>query len=224
MYYIGRFLRNLNSDSLSMNWIFLLWIYCDFRSTSVYFHHTILYLINSLIFFGGGDLFRAAPTACISSWGQIGTTAPQPQQHQVRATSVIYTTAHCNTGPLTHWVRPGIKPETSWFLAGFVSAAPWRELRFGIFFLKVYFISAVGLICNWFYYFIFLSWVNGCWKIENWIINCLLIAVQNCDEFLLLDSIIPIPIQWQTDSFFIECQSSLNGLDVIGVTMLQCHS
>ena len=30
------------------------------------------------------------------------------------ATSVTYTTAHVNTGSLTHWARPGIKPASSW--------------------------------------------------------------------------------------------------------------
>ena len=36
--------------------------------------------------------------------------------------------AHSNAGSSTHWARPGIKPATSWFLVGFVSAAPRREL------------------------------------------------------------------------------------------------
>ena len=31
-------------------------------------------------------------------------------------------------GSLTHWERPGIKLATLWFLDGFVSAAPWRDL------------------------------------------------------------------------------------------------
>ena len=29
---------------------------------------------------------------------------------------------------LTQWVRPGIEPETLWFLVRFVSTAPWQEL------------------------------------------------------------------------------------------------
>ena len=32
-----------------------------------------------------------------------------------------FTTAHGNSGSSTHWVRPGIKPTTSWFLVGFVN-------------------------------------------------------------------------------------------------------
>ena len=32
------------------------------------------------------------------------------------------------TKTLTHWVKPGIKPATSWFLVGFVSIASWQEI------------------------------------------------------------------------------------------------
>ena len=37
---------------------------------------------------------------------------------------------HCNARSLTHWVRPGIKPATSWLLVGFVSTVPQWELLF----------------------------------------------------------------------------------------------
>ena len=43
--------------------------------------------------------------------------------------SVTCTTAHGKAGSSTHWVRPGVQPATSWFLVGFVSAAPQWELR-----------------------------------------------------------------------------------------------
>ena len=36
--------------------------------------------------------------------------------------------SYSNAGSLTHLARPGIEPTASWFLVGFVSAAPWREL------------------------------------------------------------------------------------------------
>ena len=42
---------------------------------------------------------------------------------------MTYTTAHGNAGSLTHCVRPGIKPTTSWFLVGFVSVTPQQELQ-----------------------------------------------------------------------------------------------
>ena len=37
---------------------------------------------------------------------------------------------------LTHWVRPGIEPATSWFLVGFLSDAPWTPPSPALFFLK----------------------------------------------------------------------------------------
>ena len=52
---------------------------------------------------------------------------PQPQQCGIQATSATYTIAHGNARSLTHWARPGIESETSWFLVRFVSTAPWRE-------------------------------------------------------------------------------------------------
>ena len=40
----------------------------------------------------------------------------------------LHHTAHDNAGSLTHRTRPEIKPATSWFLDGFVSAVPRWEL------------------------------------------------------------------------------------------------
>ena len=39
---------------------------------------------------------------------------PQPQQHWVWAISVNYTAACSNAESLTHWMRPGIEPASSW--------------------------------------------------------------------------------------------------------------
>ena len=50
-----------------------------------------------------------------------GLCHTQPQQHQIQAVSSTYTTAHGNTGSCTHWLRPGTKPATSWFLVRFVN-------------------------------------------------------------------------------------------------------
>jgi len=50
----------------------------------------------------------------------------------MRATSVTFTTAHGNARSLTHWVRPGIKPMSSWTLIGFIITEPWQELRLHI--------------------------------------------------------------------------------------------
>ena len=69
----------------------------------------------------------------IPRWGVLnqsysGQPTPQPQQHRVWATSVPYTTAQGNARSLTHWVRLGIKPESSWILVGFVITEPQWEL------------------------------------------------------------------------------------------------
>ena len=53
---------------------------------------------------------------------------PQPQQLGIQAMSATYTTAHGNAGSLTHGARPGMELATSWFLVGFLSAAPQRAL------------------------------------------------------------------------------------------------
>ena len=76
--------------------------------------------------------FRAIPMAYGGSQarGQIRAShwpTPQPQQRQIRATSGTYTTAPGNTGSIIHWVRPGIKPVSSWILVRFVSTAPRRR-------------------------------------------------------------------------------------------------
>ena len=44
------------------------------------------------------------------------------------ASSMTYTPVHGNTGSLTHWVRPGIKPTTSWILVGFITTEPQWEI------------------------------------------------------------------------------------------------
>ena len=95
------------SDSMFI----LLWVYVTEKCV---FH---IYL---LIF-----LFSAIPAAYGSSQarGQIGATI----------TSLCYShssvgSAHSSAGSLTHWVRPGIKPMSSWILVGFFTAKPWWTL------------------------------------------------------------------------------------------------
>ena len=46
---------------------------------------------------------------------------PESQQHGLPAASATYTTAHGNSGSLTHWVRPGVESASSWMLVGFVN-------------------------------------------------------------------------------------------------------
>ena len=66
----------------------------------------------------GGSQARGSNRSCSCQ------PTPEPQQLRIRAKSATYTTAHSNARSLTHWARPGIKPATSWFLVGFVSAEP----------------------------------------------------------------------------------------------------
>ena len=64
-----------------------------------------------LFFFCLSAFSRSTPTAYGGSQarGLIGDVAAGLRQ------------SHSNAGSLTHWARPGIKPETSWFLVGFVN-------------------------------------------------------------------------------------------------------
>ena len=72
-----------------------------------------------IYFFCLSAFSRAAPMACGGSQarGLIGPVATGLHQ------------SHGNARSLTHWARPGFEPATSWFLVGFISAAPWWELR-----------------------------------------------------------------------------------------------
>ena len=101
--------------------------------------HTWFYLFIYLF-----CLFRAAPTAHGGSQarGLIRAVAAglHHSHHNVRSEPCLrptYITAHSNAGSLTHWARPGIRPATSWFLIGFVSAAPCQELPWFYFYIKV---------------------------------------------------------------------------------------
>ena len=53
---------------------------------------------------------------------------PQSEQYRIWAASATYTTAHGNTGALTHWARPGMEPASSWILFRFVTTEPQWEL------------------------------------------------------------------------------------------------
>ena len=60
--------------------------------------------------------------------GQGSNESCSCQPMQIQALSATYTTAHGNTRSLTHWVRPGIEPASSWIPVRFVSAKPLWEL------------------------------------------------------------------------------------------------
>ena len=88
---------------------------------------------------------------------QLLAYATQSQQHRIQAASATYTTANGNTRFLTHWVRPGIKPTTSWFLVVFVSAAPRWELLYHAFNLTYLCSIHIFLL---FYLFLFLFFLG----------------------------------------------------------------
>ena len=80
----------------------------------LYFMHTIsFYFFIFLLFF----FFRAPPEA-------YGGSQPRSL---IGATAAGLHHSHSNNGSLTHGVRPGIEPATSWFLDRFVSTAPWKN-------------------------------------------------------------------------------------------------
>ena len=53
---------------------------------------------------------------------------PQSQQCGIWAVSATYTSAHSNTGSLTHWAMPGMEPASSWILVRLVITEPQWEL------------------------------------------------------------------------------------------------
>ena len=76
---------------------------------------------------------------------------PQPQQFGIPAASTTYTTAHSNAEFLTHWVTPGIEPESSWMLVVFVNHwATTRTPNLG--FLNIGITGILGILC----------WGTGC--------------------------------------------------------------
>ena len=80
---------------------------------------------------------------------------PQSQQCGIWAASATYTTAHHNAGSLTHWVRPGIKPASSWMLVKFVSAEPRWELPSQILYMickiKKFFLNHKTMVHQWYW-------------------------------------------------------------------------
>ena len=88
-------------------------------------------------------LFEAAPVAYGGSQasGLIGATAVSlcHNHSNTRSELCLPPTPQLTAkpDPLTHWARPGIEPATSWFLVGFISAAPQRHLLEFIFYVFI---------------------------------------------------------------------------------------
>ena len=68
---------------------------------------------------------------------------PQPQQCEIWAMSVTYTTVHGNARSSTHWAEPGIKPMSSWIPVGFITIEPQWELLGGDFYHRVVLTSLI---------------------------------------------------------------------------------
>ena len=120
--------------------MFILHLLCSRISTKCFVCIAVLILTAALwddfFFF----FFRASPVAYGSSQarGRIGAiTAGLCHSHsnlQIQAVSATYPPAHGNTRSLTHWVRLGIEPESSWRLVGLVTTEPKRDLPRWIYF------------------------------------------------------------------------------------------
>ena len=126
--------------------------------TCVKLYLIIVFLGFSFFFFSW--LFRAASMAYGGSQARgliRATTAGLPQQCQIQAASVTYTTAHSSTGSLTHWARAGMGPATSWFLVRFVSAMPWWELHVSHYSFDLHFFNEVLILTFYFSILKFLS-------------------------------------------------------------------
>ena len=122
-------------------------------SLYIYFYLFIFYFY----FFA---CFRASPAAYGSSQARvwIGAAAAGVCHSHSNAgselLSVNYTTAHGNTGSLTHWVRPGVELASSWILVG----AQWellylllnQHLMFLLLCLLV-FSNYLHSVSNWYY-------------------------------------------------------------------------
>ena len=105
------------------------------------------------------SLFRAAPHSIWMFPGQELSQScscwptPQSQKRGIRAASVTYTTAHGNAGSSTYWAVPGIKPESSWMLVGFINhwAMTGTPQVFDVY-LNTFFISLSSSFCSCFLY------------------------------------------------------------------------
>ena len=75
--------------------------------------------------------------------------------HSSAARSVTYATAHGNTRSLTHQLRPGIEPATSWILVSFITAEPRPGLLFYCFALLFHWSSSIKIDTRGFLSFFF---------------------------------------------------------------------
>ena len=87
------------------------------------------YFILFFVFLGPHLQHMEVPRLGVK-WSCSCRPTPQPQQYWIRAESMTYTSAHSNAGPLTHWMRPGIKLKSSWILVEVFAADPRHQLPY----------------------------------------------------------------------------------------------
>ena len=87
---------------------------------------------------------------------------------------------HGNAESSIHWVRLGIKPMSSWFLVGLISAEPWWEPLFSIFIASLFGICLTielgdfSYSFNWEWFFCFFILLRFLWHYEFKRNSCLL--------------------------------------------------
>ena len=75
-----------------------------------------VFLSFCLFVFLGPQVWNMEVPRPVSNWSCICQPTSQPQLHRIWATAATYTTAQSNARYLTHQVRPGIEPTSSWLL------------------------------------------------------------------------------------------------------------
>ena len=98
-------------------------------------------IAGTLVFTHFFFLFRATLVASGSFQARRSNRSyscqPTPQQRGIWASSATYTTVHDHLGSPTHWVRPGIKPASSWRLLSFLTSLSHKEKSFQTFLVSV---------------------------------------------------------------------------------------
>ena len=95
-------------------------------------YFTIFFFFFCLCFLGLHPLHVEVPRLGAESELQLLATAAT-QQPGIRVASATYTTARGNIRSLIHWVRPGIKTESSWILVRFVTCRATMGTPYNIF-------------------------------------------------------------------------------------------
>ena len=74
------------------------------------------FILFIYLFFMDAPATYGSSWAMELNWNYRCRPMPQPLQSLIWVITVTYTTAWGNAGSLTHWLRPGIEPMSSWTL------------------------------------------------------------------------------------------------------------